>query len=398
MLQQRDPKCICMLLAGGQGSRLMALTEQQAKPAVTIGGRYRIIDFSLSNCAHSGIRTVGVLTQYQPYDLHCHIGNGGAWQMYNDNRGNGIHILPPFSNQEGGAFYSGTANAIYQNMPFLESLGPDYVLILSGDHVYKMDYNKMLQNHIKTGADCTIAVFEVALSEASRFGIMSATPSGRITQFEEKPKIPRSNLASMGVYIFSWRQMQKYLNADCLDASSDHDFGKNIIPRMLKDGRRMQAYPFRGYWRDVGTLEAFWQVNMDMLRDIDLGTPEWEVFSRHIGNLPPTYYGPNASVTNSLVSEGCQVYGWVENSVLSPGVVVEEGAHVVDSVVMQGAVIKRDARVHYSILDEGSLVYDNAIIGVPRKKGGEISVVAKNVIVGRGLELQQTSLALKDLA
>jgi glucose-1-phosphate adenylyltransferase len=366
--------CIAMLLAGGRGSRLYALTDRIAKPALTFGGKYRIIDFTLSNCVHSGIDTVGVLTQYQPHFLHDYIGKGQAWDL--DRMYGGVYILPPFSSSGGASWYSGTANSIYQNQHFVENYQPKYLLVLSGDHVYKMDYRKMLQYHQEKGGHCTIAVIDVPQEEACRYGIMSADPQGRITAFEEKPRAPKSNQASMGIYIFNWPILKEYLEEDAQDLDSAHDFGKNIIPAMLGNGLDMYAYRFSGYWKDVGTVESLWEANMDMLADVTLGMPAWQILSRNDGK-PPQYIGDTGCVKSSILTAGCEIYGTVEHSVLSDGVMIESGAVVRHSVVMANSVIRHGARVEYAILDENSEVAEFDAISPPEIGGGRVTVVER---------------------
>ena len=380
-------ECVAMLLAGGQGSRLMALTRKVAKPAVPFGGKYRIIDFPLSNCVNSGIDTVGVLTQYQPLELNAYIGNGQPWDL--DRSDGGVHILPPYV-QEGdkGTWYKGTANAIYQNLSFLEQYDPEYVLILSGDHIYKMDYSEMLLHHRQTKAACTISVMEVPMAEASRFGIMNVDENDRIYEFEEKPKKPRSNLASMGIYIFTWSKLREYLIADEADEKSANDFGKNIIPSMLDAGETMSAYRFSGYWKDVGTIDSLWDANMDMLSadgGFNLYDPDWPIYARAAAQ-PPHFTGANAEITHSIVTSGCGIYGKVENSVLFHSVTVEEGAQVRYSILMPGTVVKAGAVVEYTIVAERGSIGAGAHVG-SAPTGGEdwgITVVAQEVRVGSG--------------
>lgn len=360
----RKKEMVAMLLAGGQGSRLYALTKNVAKPAVPFGGKYRIIDFPLSNCVNSGIDTVGVLTQYQPLELNDYIGNGQPWNL--DRNYGGVHILPPYQKAKGSDWYTGTANAICQNIPFIERYDPDYVLILSGDHIYKMDYSQMLQAHKEKGADCTIAVIDVPMEEASRFGIMNCNPDGSIYEFEEKPKNPKSTLASMGIYIFNWQKLKKYLEEDDRDETSSKDFGKNIIPNMLNAGETMYAYTFDGYWKDVGTIDSLWEANMDLINPkvpLDLHDKSWKIYSRN-PVMPPHYVSDKAFVQNSLITEGCEVEGKVDFSVLFAGVTVEEGAVVRDSIVMPNAVIKKGAVVEYAIIAENTVVGENAKVGV----------------------------------
>ena len=356
-------ECVAMLLAGGQGKRLAALTEKLAKPAVAFGGKYRIIDFSLSNCSNSGIYTVGVLTQYEPLVLSEYIGSGAPWDL--DRREGGVTVLPPYQNKDGARWYAGTADAVWQNIDFIRRRDPEYVLILSGDHVYKMDYSEMLMFHRESDAEATIAAIAVPRREASRFGILSADGSGRITAFEEKPAEPKGDLASMGIYVFSPAVLEEYLARDAADETSAHDFGRNIIPAMLADKRRLFAYRFDGYWKDVGTVESLWDANMDLLGErptLDLYDPEWRIYSRTAPN-PPHFIGAAATVRNSLVTEGCAVDGTVENCVLSPGVRVERGATVRDSVLMSGVTVKSGATVSRSIVDSGATVAKNAVVG-----------------------------------
>lgn len=356
-------ECIAMLLAGGQGSRLGALTKNIAKPAVPYGGKYRIIDFPLSNCINSGIDTVGVLTQYQPLELTDYIGSGQPWDL--DRLFGGVHVLPPYQQIKGTDWYRGTANAIYQNLGFIERYQPEYVLILSGDHIYKMDYSKMLDFHIRNQADCSIAVIEVPMEEASRFGIMNTDTENRVYEFEEKPKNPKSNKASMGIYVFNWAALRYYLTEDENNKNSSNDFGKDIIPAMLADNQRMFAYPFEGYWKDVGTIDSLWEANMDILNpkmSLELDDPGWRIYARTRA-LPPHFINGRATVQNSLVSEGCFVDGEVTDSVLFSGAVVEEGAVIRDSVIMPGAVIKKGAVVQYAIVAENAVVGERAVVG-----------------------------------
>ena len=359
-------ECIAMLLAGGQGSRLGALTQKIAKPAVSFGGKFRIIDFSLSNCSNSGIDTVGVLTQYRPYLLHAYVGSGEAWDL--DSRDGGVSILPPYETQTGGAWYAGTADAITQNLDYIKANDPEYVLILSGDHLYRMDYRKMLKTHVDNNADLTVSVMPVPWEEASRFGILTTDPEdGRITKFTEKPEKPDSNLASMGIYIFNWDVLKKYLEEDEADPNSKNDFGMNIIPALLRDGRKMYAYHFAGYWRDVGTIVSLWDANMDMLATgsgLDLLEKDWPIYGRSV-SAPPAYLGVNAHVEHSVVARGCTVEGEAENSVLSERCTVEEGASVQYSILMPGAVVRRGARVSYAIIGENGVVGERALVGEP---------------------------------
>ena len=354
---------IAMLLAGGQGSRLYALTQKLAKPAVPFGGKYRIIDFPLSNCVNSGIDTVGVLTQYRPLQLNSYFGGGQPWDL--DSTDGGVFILPPYQTAgETGSWFSGTANAIYQNIGFIEMYDPDNVLILSGDHINKMDYSKMLREHIEKDAACTIAVLQVSMEDATRFGIMNLGPDGYVEQFEEKPKQPKSDLASMGIYIFNWKKLRKYLIEDENDPTSSKDFGKNIIPNMLKAGEKLWPYRFDGYWRDVGTITSLWDANMDMLSTtlINLYDPSWPIRSRSVAQ-PPHYVGSEATVVHSIVTEGCEIEGNVDYSVISSNVTIEAGADVRYSVVMPGAHIKKGAKVYYSIVAENAIIQADAKVG-----------------------------------
>lgn len=354
---------VAMLLAGGQGSRLGVLTKSIAKPAVPYGGNYRIIDFPLSNCVNSGIYTVGVLTQYQPLVLNDYLGNGHPWDL--DRLNGGVHVLSPYEAIGGAEWYKGTANAIYQNIAFIEKYDPKYVVVLSGDHIYKMNYANMIDFHKKNNADCTIAVLEVPWEEASRFGILATDENEQIYEFAEKPKEPKSNKASMGVYVFSWDKLKKYLIEDEADPNSANDFGKNIIPNMLNDGQRMFAYPFKGYWKDVGTIDSLWEANLDIINpnvDLDLSDKSWRIYSR-TPDAPPHYIGENATVENSSISEGCDIDGLVDYSVVSSDVTVEEGAEVRFSVIMPGAVIKKGAKVYYSIIAENAVIEEDAQVG-----------------------------------
>lgn len=354
---------VAMLLAGGQGSRLGVLTKSIAKPAVPYGGNYRIIDFPLSNCVNSGIYTVGVLTQYQPLVLNDYLGNGQPWDL--DRINGGVHVLSPYEAIGGAEWYKGTANAIYQNINFIEKYDPEYVVILSGDHIYKMDYAKMVDFHKKNNADCTIAVLEVPWEEASRFGILATDENDKIYEFAEKPAEPKSNKASMGVYVFSWDKLKKYLTEDEADPNSSNDFGKNIIPKMLGDGQRMFAFPFKGYWKDVGTIESLWEANLDIINpnvDLDLSDKSWRIYSRN-PMAPPHYIGKDAVVENSSVSEGCEIDGLVDYSVVSPNVTIEKDTEVKYSVIMPGATIKSGAKVYYSIIAEDAVIESGAQIG-----------------------------------
>ena len=374
-------ECIAMLLAGGQGSRLYDLTKQTAKPAVTFGGKYKIIDFPLSNCINSGIDTVGVLTQYQPLALNEYIGNGEPWDL--DRTRGGLSVLPPYQGNKVSEWYKGTANAIYQNINFIKQYNPDYVLILSGDHIYRMDYAKMLEHHKKTGASCTVATITVPMEEASRFGICNTNPDNSIYEFEEKPKQPKNNQASMGIYIFNAKILIDYLEADEADENSSNDFGKNIIPNLLHNGERLFAYKFDGYWKDVGTISSLWEANMDLIGDepvLNMADRDFRIFSRNTAR-PPQYIGPKSTIENSLISEGCKINGTVINSILSGGVVIEEGALVKDSVIMEDVVIKSGAKVHYAIVDSDTVVEFGATVGKENSDKSDIAIVAKGTTV-----------------
>ena len=385
----RKQECVAMLLAGGQGSRLYALTRRLAKPAVPYGGKYRIIDFPLSNCVNSGIETVGVLTQYQPLELNGYIGSGAPWDL--DRMDAGVHILPPYQRNQGADWYKGTANAIYQNIDFIQRYDPEYVLILSGDHIYKMDYSDMLAFHKEKNADCTIAVLDVPKEEASRFGILNTNPDGSIYEFDEKPAVPKSTLASMGIYIFTWEKLRKYLIADEEDTTSQNDFGKNVLPTMLNSGERMFAYRFEGYWKDVGTIDSLWEANMDLLDPnvpLDLSDDSWKIYSRNPG-MPPQYLAATAQVQNSSITEGCVIEGKVESSVIFAGVTVEEGAEIVQSILMPGSVVRKGAKVQYAILAEDVEVCEDAVVGEAPEEIDDLSrwgvaVVASGIKVGKG--------------
>lgn len=382
-------KCVAMLLAGGQGSRLYALTQKVAKPAIPYGGKNRFIDFPLSNCINSGIDTVGVLTQYQPMVLNEYIGNGQPWDL--DKMHGGVHVLPPYQTAAGASWYEGTANAIYQNMAFIERYDPEYVIVLGGDHIYKMDYSKMLDYHIANNADSTIAVIDVPRSEASRFGIMTCDEEGRIVDFTEKPKEPKSTLASMGIYVFSWEKLRKYLIENENANTGSKDFGKDIIPAMLANDERLFAYEFEGYWKDVGTLDSLWEANMDLLSPsvpLNLYDPNWKVYSRH-NNMPPQYIGKNAHVENSMITEGSVVDGTVDFSIISSGVTIEEGASVKYSIVMPGTIIKKNAVVEYALIGENCVVESDAMIGmnpesVPNRDDWGIAVLGHNITISSG--------------
>ena len=356
-------ECVAMLLAGGQGSRLYVLTQEMAKPAVAFGGKFRIIDFPLSNCSHSGIDTVGVLTQYRPLELNGYIGSGQPWDL--DSSDGGVHILPPYMSSQGGTWFKGTANAIYQNIGFVDLYDPEYVVILSGDHIYKMDYSEMVARHKAAGAACTISVMEVPWEEASRFGIMNVDENDLVTEFQEKPKAPKSNLASMGIYVFTWKTLRKYLEEDEADPASENDFGKNVIPAMLRNQETMAAYRFTGYWKDVGTLESLWDANMDMLSPesgLDMQDETWPIYARPV-DAPSAFLGEESRVTHSAFNRGSTIEGVVENSVLSPLVTVGKGARVSYSVLMPGASVAPGAVVEYAILGERCRVGKNCRIG-----------------------------------
>jgi len=384
----KKKECVAMLLAGGQGSRLYALTTKTAKPAVPFGGKYRIIDFTLSNCINSGIDTVGVLTQYQPLVLNEYIGNGQPWDL--DRVYGGVKILPPYQGQTSADWYKGTANAIYQNLAFINRYDPDYVLVLSGDHIYKMDYDKMLRFHKEKGADCTIAVIDVPIEEASRFGIMSTDDDNQIYKFSEKPKNPDSTKASMGVYIFSKDKLEKYLIDDEADSDSSNDFGKNIIPNMLAAGEKMYAYSFEGYWKDVGTISSLWEANMDLIGKepvLDLGDSDWRIYSKN-QSTGPQFIANSAKIENCYITDGCEVYGTVINSVLGSGVKIGQGAYVCDSVLMGDTEIGAGATVNYSIIDTGVTIGAGATVGAPIDTAKGITVLGEDVEVpdGAGVE------------
>lgn len=370
----RKSNCLAMILAGGKGSRLGVLTKDLAKPGLLFGGKYRIIDFPLSNCRNSGISTVGILTQYQPLELNWYIGNGSNWNL--DSDGGGTFVLPPYQSDGGSNWYRGTADAIYQNLNFVDMVGDDYVLILSGDHIYSMDYAKMLNFHKKHGAQVTIGTIRVPWNEASRFGIMVADGQMKITKFQEKPAKPESNLASMGIYIFNRSILEQYLKADAADEHSDHDFGKNVIPAMLHDQLALYAYPFEGYWKDVGTIDSLWQANMDLLADeppMDLRNKDWRIYSGNL-NFPPHFIGPKGSAKSSLIAEGSEVLGTVTNSVIFYDVVIQEGARVTNSVIMPGTVVEKNAVVEKAILGEHCVVEAGATF---RNGDGSVAVLGR---------------------
>ena len=398
----RKMECIAMLLAGGQGSRLGILTKNIAKPAVPYGGKYGIIDFPLSNCVNSGISTVGVLTQYQPLELNDYIGNGQAWDL--DRANGGVHILSPYQQIKGTEWYKGTANAIYQNINFIDRYSPEYVAVLSGDHIYKMDYNKMLEYHKENNAACTIAMLEVPWEEASRFGLMITNEDNSIAEFEEKPKNPRSNKASMGVYIFTWSKLRQYLIDDEADPDSSNDFGHDVIPKMHANGERMFAYLFDGYWKDVGTIDSLWEANLDLLNpkvDLDLSDPTWKIYSR-TPVAPPHYVSADATVQNSMIAEGSRVFGEVDFSILFSNVTVEEGAVVRDSIVMPGTVVKSGATVQYAIVAENAVIEKDAVVG-QRPEDMEdlnewgVAVVGSGVTVGEGASVAPKAMVDADV-
>lgn len=382
-------ECIAMLLAGGQGSRLFDLTKKTAKPAVPFGGKYKIIDFPLSNCINSGIDTVGVLTQYQPLALNEYIGNGEPWDL--DRTRGGVSVLPPYQRSGKSDWYKGTANAIYQNIDFIRQYNPDYVLILSGDHIYKMDYSEMLSSHKKNGAACTVATITVPIEEASRFGICNTTDDGAIYEFEEKPKEPKNNQASMGIYIFNTDVLIKYLEIDEADKNSDKDFGKNVIPNLLKCGERLFSYKFSGYWKDVGTISSLWEANMDLISKkphLNLLDNNFRISSRNFARAPQ-FIGESSEIKNSLISEGCEIYGTVENSILSGGVYVGKGALVKDSVIFDDVIIEDNATVYSSIIDSGSRVLSGVCVGEENAKKSNISVISRGSVVAENKKTKE---------
>ena len=385
---------VAMLLAGGQGSRLGVLTQKLAKPAVPFGGKYRIIDFPLSNCVNSGIEAVGVLTQYQPLVLNEYIGSGQPWDL--DSMNSGVRILSPYQQIKGTDWYKGTAN--------IDRYSPDYVVILSGDHIYKMDYSKMIAFHKENNADCTIAVIDVPLAEASRFGIMNTNPDGSIYEFEEKPAHPKSTNASMGIYVFSWDKLRKYLIEDEDTEGSEHDFGKDVLPKMLDDGCRMFAYEFQGYWKDVGTIDSLWEANMDLLDPnipLDLSDESWKIYSRN-PVVPPQYIADGAMVQNSMIADGCDISGKVDFSVLFSNVVVKPGAVVQDSIIMPGSVIEEGAVVQYAIVSENTVIGKNAVVGarpedIEDKDKWGIAVIGDNLRIGAGAKIEPKEMVAKDV-
>ncbi len=404
----KSKECVAMILAGGQGSRLGILTRNVAKPAVPFGGKYRIIDFPLSNCSHSGIDTVGVLTQYQPLELNTYIASGQSWDL--DRSNGGVYVLPPYTSAEKGEWYKGTANAIYQNLSFIAQFNPKYVVILSGDHIYKMDYSKMVKQHKKAGADATIAVIEVPWNEASRFGIMNTDADSNITEFEEKPKEPKSNLASMGVYCFSWEILRKYLTEDENDPDSDNDFGKNIIPKMLEAGLKVIAHRFDGYWKDVGTIQSLWEANMELLDDdtgFSLEDDNWRIYSKN-PIKPPHYISPEAKLRNSYVTEGCDICGEVQHSVIFEGVSIEKGAKVEDSIIFPGATIGKDSVVYKALIGTNAHIGSNCRIGSNAEDANknwvnekicsdDITLIAPDINIGEGVSIAHNSMVTEDI-
>ena len=398
----KKTECLAMLLAGGQGSRLGILTKNIAKPAVPYGGKYRIIDFPLSNCINSGIETVGVLTQYQPLELNDYIGNGQPWDL--DRSYGGVHVLSPYQQIKGTEWYKGTANAIYQNINFIDRYNPEYVAVLSGDHIYKMDYNKMLRFHKEKNAACTIAMLEVPWEEASRFGLMFVDDDGSITAFEEKPKNPKSNKASMGVYIFTWSKLRQYLIDDEANPESHNDFGHNVIPAMHNNGERMFAYKFDGYWKDVGTIDSLWEANLDLLNpkvDLDLSDDSWRIYSRN-PVAPPHFTDKNAKVENSMIGEGCYIAGEVDYSILFSNVNIEEGATVKYSIIMPGTTVKKGAVVEYAIVAENAVIDEGAHVGespeaIANLEDWGVTVIGEKVTIGKGAAVKAKEMIDEDI-
>ena len=393
---------VAMLLAGGQGSRLGVLTKKLAKPAVPYGGKYRIIDFPLSNCVNSGIEAVGVLTQYQPLILNEYIGSGQPWDL--DSMNSGVQILSPYQRKLGADWYKGTANAIYQNMDYIDRYHPEYVVILSGDHIYKMDYSKMIAYHKEKEADCTIAVIDVPLAEASRFGILNTNPDNSIYEFDEKPKIPKSTKASMGIYVFNWDKLRKYLIQDEKNENSSNDFGKDVLPTMLKAGEKMFAYEFQGYWKDVGTVDSLWEANIDLLDphvSLDLSDESWKIYSKN-PVLPPHYIADGAKVQNSLVADGCEIYGEIDLAVLFAGVYIAPGAVVKDSIIMPGTRIEEGAVVQYAIISENVVIGKNAVVGarpedIQDKDEWGIAVIGDNKTIGENAVIPPKAMIDEDV-
>ena len=400
-------KCVAMILAGGQGSRLGALTLNVAKPAVSFGAKYKIIDFVLSNCANSGIDTVGILTQYEPLDLNTYVGNGQPWDL--DVIDGGVFVLPPYMSAEKGEWYKGTANAIYQNLNFISRFDPEYVLILSGDHIYKMDYDKMLEQHIANNADCTIATITVPWEEASRFGILAANEEGRITEFAEKPKVPKSNQASMGIYIFKWSVLKEELIKDENKEVTSNDFGKDIIPEMLKNNLRLFIYGFKGYWKDVGTISSLWEANMDLLDEnceLDINDPSWPIMARTTASRPQ-YVSSNAKVINSLVTEGCEIDGTVKHSILFHNVTIGKNSKVTDSIIMNDVTIGDNVIINKAVIGDGAIISDNVRIntrGVETPEyintkicSNDLSLIGTNVVIGKGVKIGKHSMIVEDI-
>lgn len=384
-------KWVAMLLAGGQGSRLRELTSGLAKPAVPFGGKYRIIDFPLSNCTHSGIDTVGVLTQYQPHLLNDYVGNGKVWDLDSDL--GGVSVLPPYKGKDGGEWYKGTANSVYQNIQYIDKFNPENVLILSGDHIYKMDYRKMLNFHIEKQAHATIAVIEVPWEEASRFGIMNTNEDQKIIEFDEKPKFPKSNLASMGIYLFNWKVLRRYLIEDEQDPTSSNDFGKNIIPKMLENHKKMHAYHFNGYWKDVGTVESLWEAHMDLLHEnpnFKLDDPQWKIFARN-ANHPPHYISKEAKIYNSLANEGCVIFGSVDSSVLSYNVHIGRNSIIKDSVIMPNVRIGDNVHIERAIIASNCVIEDNATVG-NSDPTSDITLIGENTVITAASEKKVTNI------
>ncbi len=372
----RNNEVVAMILAGGQGTRLKKLTKELAKPAVHYGGKYRLIDFPLSNCSNSGLNIVGVLTQYEPFILNTYLGHGSPWDL--DRRAGGIYVLPPYTDVKGTNWYKGTANAIYHNIKFIDEFDPDHVLVLSGDHIYKMDYSKMLEFHKEKNSETTISVMEVPWEEASRFGIINTDENYKIKEFSEKPEKPRSNLASMGIYLFKWKSLRQYLIKDHQNEDSSNDFGNDILPMMMKDSRRLFAYPFEGYWKDVGTIESLWEANMDLLEDdseLELDDPNWHIYSRN-PNLPPHYIGSEAKVINSLVNEGCKVDGNLKNSILFFGVTLGKGTKIEDSIILPRVEIGENVTIKKAIIGEDSIIEDGTHI--ESEVQGKVALVGNN--------------------
>lgn len=400
-------KCVAMILAGGQGSRLGALTQNVAKPAVSFGAKYKIIDFVLSNCSNSGIDTVGILTQYQPLDLNTYVGNGQPWDL--DVIDGGVYILPPYMSAEKGEWYKGTANAIYQNLNFISRFDPEYVLILSGDHIYKMDYSKMLEKHIENNADCTIATITVPWEEASRFGILSADESGRITEFAEKPKNPKSNQASMGIYIFNWKVLKDELIKDEANLKSSNDFGKDVIPTMLAKNLRLFIYGFKGYWKDVGTISSLWEANMDLLDEnceLDITDPTWPIMARTTASRPQ-YISNNATVTNSLITEGCEIDGDVKHSIIFHNVKIGKNSKVSDSIIMNNVVIGDNVIINNAVIGDDAIISNDVRINTRGLEtpeyvntkicSNDLSLIGCNVTLGKGVKVGKLSMITKNI-